>query len=404
MNASVHPLYANPSACDPLWPESGQAKLAELTYGVLRASGRLADEIPSVLARQKIAGLVRGMNSYYSNLIEGHRTLPQDIERAMHNEFSAKPKERDNQLLQVAHIRTQTAMEARLRAESINVFSPEFICWLHETFYRDLPVELQRSETTTGGHYQIIPGRLRDFPVRVGSHIPPEHSALPDFLARFNQGYNHSGILATHRLIVCAAAHHRLMWIHPFGDGNGRVGRLFTHACLIQAKVDSLGLWTISRGLARHRQQYYAALDAADQPRRNDRDGRGNLSDAGLAAFCQFFLETMLDQIEFMAALLEPSQLAPRMELYAHQVAPKAHREELARLLKALLMEGELARGRVPEIIGKSESTAVKVIKLALAQGLAETPSPKGKLQIAFPAKVLDSYFPRLFLDLPMES
>jgi Fic family protein len=90
---------------------------------------------------------------------------------------------------------------------------------------------------------------------------------------------------------LIAAAHHRLAWIHPFGDGNGRVVRLHSHALLIRHGLAGHGLWTLSRGLARQRQRYYAALEAADRGRRNDLDGRGNLSDAALADFCVFFLD-----------------------------------------------------------------------------------------------------------------
>ena len=387
-------------------PMTRQEHLAELTCDILREAGRLSAEIPAEAARLGMAGLVREMNSYYSNLIEGHRTLPEDIERALKNDFSLLPKEKNNQLLHVAHIRTQEAMEARLRREKVNVYSDAFICWLHEEFYRHLPEELHMGESADGGSYRIEAGQLRTFQVRVGRHQPPLYSSLPAFLTRFEASYGNPAMVATGKLIACAAAHHRLMWIHPFGDGNGRVGRLQTHAALIQAQVDGLGLWTMSRGLARHRQRYYDALSGADQPRANDFDGRGNLSDRGLADFCAFFLETMLDQIKFMSGLLEPPKLVERIQLYIYREAYtlNKNREQLARLLRALLLEGELPRGRVPEIIGKKNVTAAKIIKLALAEGLIASPNAKGPLRIAFPAKVLDSYFPRLFLDLPLES
>ena len=51
--------------------------------------------------------------------------------------------------------------------------------------------------------------------------------------------------------IAVAAAHHRLLWIHPFLDGNGRVARLLSHAMLLQA-LDTGGIWSVARGLARN--------------------------------------------------------------------------------------------------------------------------------------------------------
>jgi Fic family protein len=297
-------------------------------------------------------------------------------------------------------------MERRLNTEKLNVYSAEFISWLHQEFYHHLPEEMHWSESFEEKRHRIYPGKIRDFDVRVGRHDPPLYSALQSFLERFDSGYNHPNILATNRLIVAAAAHHRLLWIHPFGDGNGRVCRLQTHACLMQAKVDSLGLWTLSRGLARHRDDYYNFLANADLQRTDDLDGRGNLSERNLAAFCEFFLKIVLDQIRFMATLLNLADLSERIHLHIQRERPRLRecRDEVSRLLKAFLIEGEIARGRVPEIIGRNEATAVKVIKLILAEDLAETPSPKGRLSIKFPAEVLDSYFPRLFLDIPLDA
>jgi hypothetical protein len=74
------------------------------------------------------------------------------------------------------------------------------------------------------------------------------------------------------------------------------------------------------------------------------------------------------------------------------------------RVVRALADEGEFARERVSEISGKGTTTAAEIIKLGLREGYIESPSPKGKLRIAFPTHVLPSYFPGLFIDLPVET
>jgi Fic family protein len=89
--------------------------------------------------------------------------------------------------------------------------------------------------------------------------------------------------------MAAIASHHRLMWIHPFLDGNGRVARLYTDACFCRLPLPGYGLWNVSRGLARRRDEYMAALTSADAPRRNDYDGRGSLSNDELARFCYCF-------------------------------------------------------------------------------------------------------------------
>ena len=62
--------------------------------------------------------------------------------------------------------------------------------------------------------------------------------------------------------------------------------------------------------------RYKSALTLADEPRRGDLDGRGNLSTLRLKEFCRYFLEVCIDQVNFMESLLQPSELLRRMKLY----------------------------------------------------------------------------------------
>ena len=398
-------VYRQPSAMEPLLPKGQSVRLSELTCEILKASGRLTGQVHSPLVLQRVADLVREMNCYYSNLIEGHKTIPRDIERAMRRDFSHDQTQRDNQQLSLAHIAVEKLMEERLAGEPVDVYAPDFICWLHHEFYTRLPEPLHWATTKSGKRYQIKPGSLRDFMVEVGKHTPPDFEALPKFLNRFHSVYGDKHILERDGLVVIAAAHHRLAWIHPFGDGNGRVIRLQSQAQLIRHGIAGQGLWTLSRGLARWRQRYYASLEAADSGRRCDLDGRGNLSDAALADFCVFFLETMLDQIQFMSGLLGLPALRTRVERYFQFQALHLdrYREEIMRVARTLVDEGEIPRARVQEITGKGATVSAEIIKLGLDGGYFETPSPKGPLRVAFPAKIHEFYFPQLFLDLPVE-
>lgn len=85
-------------------------------------------------------------------------------------------------------------------------------------------------------------------------------------------------------MVAVAAAHHRLAWIHPFPDGNGRVAQLHSHV-LLQSMGLTNGVWSPLRGLARTQKDYYLRLAQADMPRHGDLDGRGNLSIAQRAVF-----------------------------------------------------------------------------------------------------------------------
>lgn len=398
-------VFRNVAAIEPLLPDLRREELAELSQKITMAVGELRGFVHAPVVRGKIAALVREMNCYYSNLIEGHKTLPRDIERAQREDFSTNKKQKENQLLAVAHIQTEEAMLTHLRTGGVDVYSPEFLYWIHREFYGRLPESMHVAKTKAGKEYRIVPGQPRDYMVDVGPHTPPDFAALPAFLDRFREAYSSPEILATNRLVAIAAAHHRLAWIHPFGDGNGRVARLHSHALLQHHGLDGHGMWTLSRGLARARKAYYDGLHEADQPRTNDYDGRGSLSERGLSEFCRFFLETILDQVTFMGGLLKLSDLRTRVERHFTYEALHLtkYREELMRVVRTLVDEGEFARERVSEITGKGTTTAVEIIKLGLSEGYIETPSAKGKLRIAFPAKVLSAYFPSLFVDLPVE-
>lgn len=392
---------------EPLVPTSAieLSKLSALSVEILRKSGELRTALPSKNARAELARLMREMNSYYSNLIEGHKTLPRDIEKALKEDFSSSPDDRRNQELSVAHVRAEDAMRKRMTSgDPPNPFSTEFVCWLHHEFYSHVPQEDWTTLSTSGKTYPLLPGELRTYNVEVQRHTPPDHPTLPAFLQRFESYYSSKDILPTNSLIAIAAAHQRLAWIHPFGDGNGRVARLQSQAALIAAKIDCDGLWTLSRGLARERESYYRTLQDADRPRTGDFDGRGNLSDKGLADFCHFFLSQVLDQIQFVLELIDPETLISRMNAYLQIVRtdldPKM-RQHLARLLETLCFKSELGRGDAGRVLGLKSTATRAVIRIGLSEGLIRSPSEKGALHIAFPFKVVETYFPRLFTDLP---
>jgi Fic family protein len=395
----IHTSYA----MEPLMPERSIETLRELACQLLTATGRLTGLVHSPLMREKIAGLVRGMNCYYSNLIEGHKTLPHEIERAMRQDYSCDLRERELQQLGLAHIEVDRCLDTWIKEPDADAYAPAFIARIHKAFYEHLPASMLQAKTRSGLVYQIVPGQWRDFMVQVGQHTPPPPDALPACLARFHAFYGRLAGSPDLQWVAMAAAHHRLAWIHPFGDGNGRVARLHTQALLKVHGLDGEGMWALSRGLARQRQTYYTRLAEADAPRRGDLDGRGQLSDQGLASFCRFFLETALDQVHFMNSLLELPTLRTRIERYflVDEVAIPRYRQEIMKVVRSLVDEGEIARHRVRDITGKGATVSAEIIKDALAGGWIESPSPKGPLRIAFPAKVLPGYFPRLFLETP---
>lgn len=107
---------------------------------------------------------------------------------------------------------------------------------------------------------QVVPEELRKDYVAVGRHIPPAADELPAFLARPAEVYGSPHLSRLRKIIGLAAAHHGVLWVHPFG--NGRVTRLLSHAQLRELDVGS-ELWSVSRGLARSVAEYKSVLQSS---------------------------------------------------------------------------------------------------------------------------------------------
>ena len=396
--AASKTLYNHPSDMEPLLPRADDGNSSGLALALIRGAERLRASLHPI-TRKLVADLVRSMNSYYSNLIEGHRTTPRDMDAAIRKDFSTNHAQRSLQIQHVAHMEVQADMEARLPGMGAgDVCSAEFLCWLHEGFYRRLPEAFRKVQDEKGKTHEVRRGELRQGEVSVGRHMAPASKTLCDLLKRFAEFYGPLVTTEPGSLIAAAAAHHRLTWIHPFLDGNGRVARLFTHAWFVKAGVDSDGLWTISRGLARRKAEYQVALANADEKRMNDFDGRGYLSQRYLGEFCQFFLGTGADQVEFMQALLALEGMLNRIVGYGER---KESAKELpggsALVLREIFLRGEIARGDVSRIIGASPRTAQKVTGELLLQRLVTSGSPKGPLRLGFPSDAAGHYFPNLY-------
>ena len=385
-----------PAAAEPFMPAEGTDVLENLAFDLAREASRLSGQLHPVV-RLSVAELVRSMNCYYSNLIEGHNTHPRDIDRALAADYSNDPHRRDLQLEARAHIEVQQMID-----ESIDPPRPttslEFIEWTHREFCRRLPESLLIVENPdTGEQIPVVPGQLRARTVAVGRHVPPAADDLPAFMRRFEEAYDSARLTKPRQAIAVAAAHHRFLWIHPFLDGNGRVARLMSHAMLLDLGIGS-ALWSVSRGLARNSGDYKRLLTAADEPRMGDLDGRGALSQRALIDFSKFFLEICLDQIRYMRELLDPSELQRRMELYVRdeESAERLPKRSFAVLREALL-SGELERGRVPGLIGTSERTARRVISALLEKRLLVSDSHRAPLRLGFPIDVVERWFPKLY-------
>ena len=384
------------TAMEPVLISESSRHRAALSDKVLQLTQRAAafrSRLPEGMI-EPLSGLVREMNCYYSNLIEGHNTHPIDIQRALFGNQSPDPKKRDLQQEAVAHIEVQRWIDEGGLGRTTPTVSG--LLEIHQRFYEALPDSLKWVDNPDSGKREpVIPGETRRQHVEVGRLVPVSPGAVARHLAHWERSYASLGSFET--VINTAAAHHRLLWIHPFLDGNGRVARLMSYAMLRNA-LDTCGLWSVARGLARDPAAYKGHLAACDAPRRNDLDGRGNLSEETLVAFTHYFLDVCVDQINFMEGLMRPRDLRARIMAWADdEVRLKRLHEKAKLVLDHILFNGNLERRDLPGIVGMDDRQARRVVQPLVQIGLLRSVSTRAPYQLAFPAELAPRLMPGLY-------
>ena len=381
---------------EPMLPAQGQRELEDMAMESGQKRQRSCRDFASRSPPVHVGDLVRSMNCYYSNLIEGHDTHPRDIDKALAGDFSRQLEKRNLQLEAKAHIEVQRMID---RGDAPTVFlAKAFLLWVHREFCSRLPQELLRVENPDTHEIQeVIPGEWRTTEVSVGRHVPPLAENLEYFMNRFEEAYSPDNLSKVQQVVAIAASHHRLVWIHPFLDGNGRVARLYSHALLLHSEVGS-NLWSISRGLARNVETYKSTLMAADAARKGDLDGRGSLSHEELVNFCRYFLATCIDQVEFIAKLLDTDQLLTRMEIHVREeIAGKRLPKGAFPLLREAFYSGEFTRGKATEITGYRERQARDILSKLLEKGYLTSATERGPVRLGFPPEAVERWLPGLY-------
>jgi Fic family protein len=392
-----------PARIEPCLIDAYPIELVDVIAELVAAASKLGARLHPTSA-SSLADLVRVMNCYYSNLIEGHNTRPRDIERALADDLDRNARRRDLQIEARAHIRVQREIDVLCAAGNYGEpASTERIRWLHREFYTDAPPRML-TVSHANGDYQMAPGELRSEPrheVMVGRHRPPSSARMPEFMSYFESRYRFEKLGTSARIVAMASAHHRLNYIHPFVDGNGRVSRLMSHAMALQAGIGAHGLWSISRGLARglvDPSEYKRMMDDADSPRRGDLDGRGNLSLEALVSFTTWFCKVALDQVAFMIGMFDLDQLETRLKRYVRDVLGMA--DDAALLPLEVLRRGEMARGDAARVTGRSERTAREMLGTLVEAGLLKSATTKAPVRLHFSVTSADVLFPQLFVGM----
>lgn len=201
--------------------------------------------------------------------------------------------------LGVIHMLAQRQLQLHTQSPNTQAwgwfFEAKTLSLIHQALFAGAGLDTMQ---LAGGDH-LVPGQLRsqsERNVQVGRHMAPSWGSVDGMLQRLSCAYSASPDPVV-RLLGAAAYHQRLAFVHPFDDGNGRLTRLISNLQLSRLGLNA-HLWSLSRGLAHRREEYLARLRNADQPRRGDLDGRGQLTQAGLVEFMAFFLEVCREEIQ----------------------------------------------------------------------------------------------------------
>ncbi len=398
-------MSASISQLAPFIPSDKALQSALLPDRVMRLSHKSAKLSGQLTATtlHTLETYMRVINSYYSNLIEGNATRPHEIRAAQQGLYSADLVKRDLQKESLAHMKVQQWMQEQ-EPSLEQIMSTDFIKQVHQQFYANIPESLWSIKKANGEVVgKLVPGQWREQDVVVGAHIAPAAEVLPALMQSFCKTYQLQRYSGDRRLIAIMAAHHRFAWIHPFLDGNGRVGRLITDAALKAAGLDSYGVWCLSRGLAHKNSDYKTRLAAADKSRQGDYDGRGQLTEKGLNEFCGYMLDTAIDQIDYMSGLLNLANLRKRIDAYIqarndHRVASMNQeiKPVAGLILHTAFIYGELSRAQALELCAMPERSARRLLSQLKAEGLLSETSSKSPLRWEIPEHAEEWYFPEL--------
>lgn len=396
------PMTLHP--CSPLIPSDKAIQSCDLpdkAMALVSGSAQLAGKL-SVETRQTIIRHMAVINSYYSNLIEGNNTKPHDIRAAQAGEFSDDPAKRDLQLESLAHIKVQQWIAEQSPTLDM-LFSINFIKSIHREFYHNVPKSFLNIKDDAGMVVdKVIPGEWRTRAVEVGRHVPPEAESVEGMMSEFCSTYHPEKFKGDRKVIAAMCAHHRFAWIHPFVDGNGRVGRLLTDAILRGIGLESEGVWCLSRGLAKRSTEYKGALARADMVRQGDYDGRGLLSEHALVAFADFMVTTAIDQVGYMDSLLKLDSMQKRITAYIRDRnngfvdGYGKIKESAGTVLYNAYIMGKLERSHAKELTGEKDTTAKRILAQLRDDGLLSETSHRSELYWEIPEHVERWYFPSL--------
>jgi Fic family protein len=337
--------------------------------------------------------------AYYSCKAEGHEISPVEIEKALQGNYSRQKSKRLIQQEAAAYIETENEItEKILREPDVNICSLEFISRLHIQLFEKLPDEFKRVRSRNGKIIYVVPGELRKEGLINNGNEFPKAKQVRKLLIRFEEVFNPLKFTLADSPIALALAHDMLSWVRPFLAGSDMVLRLFTGEYFTACGLKGTELFSMNRALLNKIAEYKTAISKSYNYMKNFLSRGALLLDENLITFCRLFLQTALDEADYMCNILNPENVIRRLNSYTERLVSEGElREECKLVLRTVFLSGEMKRGEVLQLTGRPERTARRILGELLNKGLLISDSPKGPVRINFPMKSAIEIFNDLF-------
>lgn len=308
-----------------------------------------------------------------SSKIEGTRT---EIDEAVLPEEAVSPEKRNDWQEVQNYIRAMNAAVKELESIPLSMRllkSTHAILLSGTRGMHKTPGEFRRSQNWIGGNSPAD-----------AAFVPPHQDELPDLLSDLEKFWHNNAVNVPH-LIKCAISHYQFETIHPFQDGNGRIGRLMIPLYLISYKLLTKPSLYISAYLEHNRAEYYSALDQVR---------KGN----DLAGWCRFFLQALISTAENGKLTFKKiMKLKEDMESLCCSMGNKCANAQ--RIIHHLYQEPFITVNQAKDILKVSFPTAKKIINELVEKGVLMPYMKQARTNVFFFPRYMD-----IFSDIPKQS
>jgi Fic family protein len=237
---------------EPDWNSPLASTIVELEQLRVR---RLAGTVPPHIFFQ-LKEIFHFLESLGSARIEGNQTT---LAEWVDQRIADKSASKNEQAREIINIEAAIDFIEEVVTADFQ-FDRAFVSEIHKYIVQDLTLPPEGEGSHTPGTY-----RSKQIAIQGSDHTPPEPMQVPDYMEGLLRFVN-TPVASQNDLIVTALAHHRMAWIHPFDNGNGRVIRLFTYAMLIKQgfQIKNGRILNPTAVFCTNRQQYYDMLERAD--------------------------------------------------------------------------------------------------------------------------------------------